>query len=121
MKNFLLIFLGACLLTFFSCGIGQKKFDSTQWNKKSDQFYLNRESMVDDLMKNHLRKGQAYKEVILLLGEYNDISTTEPYTISYEIMVDYGRDIDPVEGKDLYIKFTKDSTIVTYWLEHWKH
>ena len=39
--------------------------------------------------------------------------------IIYNIMVDYGWNIDPMEGKELYIEFDKDSTVTDFQLKHW--
>jgi hypothetical protein len=102
-----------------SCG---QKFEKKKWNSKSDViFYDYREKMVKDLMKNHLKKGMNYKEVIDLLGKPDNGQNTAPNNMMiYEIMTDYGWDIDPQKGKDLYIEFTKDSTIKEFRLEEWK-
>jgi len=103
-----------CILIFVSCNL---KFEKEKWNTKSDIFYDYREKMVKDLMKNHLKKGMTYNEVIELLGT-DEISQNN--TISYEIMVDFGWNIDPQRGKILYIEFTNDSIVKEFWLEKWE-
>lgn len=84
-------------------------------------FYANRESMVKDLMESYLHKGMNYQELTKLIGLPEDYDNMEPNTFGYEIMVDYGWNIDPVEGKTLLINFSPDSIIIDYKLEYWKH
>jgi outer membrane protein assembly factor BamE (lipoprotein component of BamABCDE complex) len=97
------------------------KFDQTKWNKNIDGIYEYRENMVADLMQNHLKNGMDYKKVIELLGEPENYHNKKTNEIIYEIMVDYGWNIDPVEGKELHLEFDKDSIITKIKLEHWKH
>ena len=110
-----------CLLLFIGCGSKQMKFDKSEWNKRFDGFYEYRENMVQDLMDNHLKKGMEMHKVIELLGEPGNYYNKKPNEIIYEIMVDYGWNIDPMEGKELYIEFDKDSTIIDFKLKHWKN
>ena len=104
-----------------SCGNQQMEFDKEKWNERDDIFYANREKMVSDLMENHLKKGMTYKEVLNLLGNSENYQNDPPNTIGYEIMVDYGWNIDPQKGKTLYIEFTNDSIVKDIKLEEWKH
>jgi hypothetical protein len=107
-------------LTFLiSCGVKEEKFNKSTWNKRDDIFYANRESMINDLMKNYLRKGMSYAELVELIGQPENYVNMKPYSIGYEIMVDYGSDIDPVKGKKLLFTLSKDSTIIRYKLEKW--
>lgn len=107
-------------LLFASCGVEQKKFNKNTWNDMDDIMYNNRESMISDLMENHLRQGMTYDEVVELLGEPEKYANIKSNTIGYEIMVDYGWDIDPVKGKILYIELTNDSLVNHCKLEEWK-
>jgi hypothetical protein len=117
LNGFLILFI----FLLFSCGIEDKKFDKTTWNEKNDMFFANREKMVKDLMENHLKKGMTYEEVIDLLGQTESYQDDPPNTICYEIMVDYGWNIDPQKGKTLYIEFSRDSTVKNVRLEKWNH
>jgi hypothetical protein len=108
-------------LFFASCGTKQKKFDKNTWNEMDDIMYANRESMVTDLMKNHLRQRMTFKEVVELIGKPESYANIKSNTIAYEIMVDYGWNIDPVKGKTLYIELTNDSIVKDFKLEEWKH
>ena len=103
------------------CGIKEMEFDKSKWNERFDGFYEYRENMVQDLMENHLEKGMEFKKVIELLGEPGNYQNKKENEITYEIMVDYGWNIDPIEGKELYIEFDKDSMVTDFKLKHWKH
>jgi hypothetical protein len=89
--------------------------------KRDDFVYADRESMVRDLMDNHLHIGMSYAELTELIGKPENYANMKRSLVAYEIMVDYGWHIDPVEGKTLVIQLSKDSTVVGYKLEHWKH
>jgi len=115
------IFIISFLLLISSCGINEIEFEKSKWNESFDGFYEYRENMVSDLIENHLQKGMSYKNVIDLLGEPANYNNIKPNEIVYEIMVDYGWNIDPMEGKDLYLEFGKDSTLINSRLEHWEH
>ena len=108
-------------LFFASCGVEQKKFDKNIWNDMDDIMYSDRESMISDLMENYLRHGMTYKEVVELLGKPEKYANIKLITIGYEIMVDYGWNIDPVKGKTHYIELTNDSLVNDFKLEEWKH
>lgn len=109
------------ILLLHSCGIEEKNFEKASWNEKDDMFYSNREKMVKDLMGNHLKIGMNYDEVIELLGNPENYANLKPNIIGYEIMVDYGRNIDPQSGKTLYIEFSGDSLVKHIRLEKWEH
>ncbi len=109
------------LFLLTSCGVKQMEFEKYKWNERFDGFYEYRENMVQDLMENHLEKGMEFKRVIELLGEPGNYQNKKENEITYEIMVDYGWNIDPMEGKELYIEFDKDSTVTNFKLKHWKH
>ena len=109
-----------CFL-FIACGLREMKFEKEKWNDREDSYYVHREQMVKDLMENYLKKGMAYKEVIALLGNDEKYQDTPPNTLVYEIMIAYGWNIDPQKGKNLYIEFTRDSTVKEFRLEKWEH
>jgi len=109
------------LFLLTSCGVKEMEFDKSKWNKRFDGFYEYRENMVQDLMENHLEKGMEIKKVIELLGEPGNYHNKKENEIIYEIMVDYGWNIDPMEGKELHIEFDKDSILTNYKLVHWEH
>ena len=116
--KFISIFL---IVLLASCGNQQMEFDKQKWNERDDIFYAYREKMVTDLMENHLKKGMTLKDVLNLLGNSENYQNDTPNKIGYEIMVDYGWNIDPQKGKTLYIELTNDSIVKDFKLEEWKH
>ncbi len=96
------------------------EFEKSKWNKSLDGFYEYRENMIQDVMENRLKKGMKLNKVIELLGEPRNYQNKNNHEI-YEIMVNYGLNIDPMEGKELHIEFDKDSTIIDYKLKYWKN
>lgn len=114
-KQIIILFL--LLSSIFSCKNQATKFDKILWNKKEDIFFDNRKDIVDDLMKNHLRRGMHYKQVTMLLGDpqYKQDSTE----ISYEIFVDFGLNIDPIKSSSLVLLF-KDSLLKTFYFEEYE-
>ncbi len=94
-----------------------QKFNQEKWNEGFDGFYTYREKMIDDVMNNYLKNGMTKKEVIQLL-EKPDYE--ENNKIKYNILVDYGWNIDPVETKNLCIYLSTDSLVKKINLEHWK-
>ena len=99
----------------------QIPFDKESWNTINDIDYNHREFMVEDIQRNYLKSKMHYKDVVKLLGtngEYHDSTDMQLY---YEIFVDYGWDIDPVETKSQIINFLPDSTYVSSGISHWKN
>jgi hypothetical protein len=120
-KTSLIFIMFSVLLFLASCGHKEKQFDKSTWNLRNDIKYANRESMVADLIENHLREGMTYNALIDLLGSPENYLDMKPNTVAYEITADYGWDIDPVEGKTLFIELTNDSLVKNIKLEEWKH
>lgn len=121
MKTLNRIFFLIIVLQLLSCRGKEMDFDKSKWNERLDGFYQYREYMIQDIMENQLKKGMELKNVVELLGEPENYQNRRENEISYEIMVDYGWNIDPVEGKEFYIVFDKDSIVTNFRLEHWKH
>ena len=67
--------------------------------------------MLNDLMNHHRLKGLTYKQLIDLLGEPEKYSDEAANTATYNILTDYGKDIDPVYIKNLEVKFSSDSIV----------
>ncbi len=97
----------------FSCK-NDIKFEKTSWNQKDDLNYPNREKMLEDLTKNHKLKGMSYSKLIDLLGLPENYSDEEFNTVTYNLVTEYGSDIDPVYIKNLEIKLAKDSIVENY-------
>lgn len=96
----------------FGACTNNQKFDQIAWSEKGDLgIYPNREKMLEDLMNNHKLKGLTYKQLIDMLGEPEKYSDEEPNTATYNIVTDYGGNIDPVYIKNLEVKFSVDSVV----------
>jgi len=108
------------LSTFFTSCSKQIPFDKESWNTKDDIFYNHREFMVEDLQQNYLKAKMHYNDVVKLLGTNGEYNYSTDIQLHYEIFVDYGWDIDPVETKSLIINFLPDSTYVSSEIHHWK-
>lgn len=116
MKYFSMAFLFVTIVS--SCST-HSTFDKTKWLEKGDSFsYPYREEMIDDLMKNYLRVGMPYNQIIENLG-YPNFDDSSKSTIAYIVMTDYGWDIDPVETKTLVITLNTDSIVKKFELKHW--
>src|SRR5258708_2572527 len=100
MKPFVqIIFLGL-FITFASCG---GKFDKVKWTKEFDGSYPERDKMLDDLLNNQKLNGLRYWQLIDLLGK-PEHDKGDSCVYYYQIIVDYGRDIDPVYIKNLELQ-----------------
>jgi hypothetical protein len=99
-----------------------QKFDKSAWKERGDlNIYPNRDKMLEDLMNHHQLKGLTYKQVIELLGEPEKYSDEKPNTATYNIVTDYGKDIDPVYIKNLEVKFSTDSIVTDVTTNEIKH
>lgn len=113
--NIILLFL---LLT--ACD-KDRKFEKTLWLNQSDvRQYPYRNNMCEDLVKNHKLRGLSYKQLVNLIGEPEKTIIDEPNSIYYEILTEYGSDIDPIKTKTLIFKLNSDSTILDFKIEEWK-
>jgi hypothetical protein len=106
------------LVGLISCkNFGQIKFDKIKWMTKDDMEFPFRKKMLNDLTTNYKLAGLKYGEIIKLLGEPN---FSDSSSFAYQVIEDYGSDIDPVYTKNLDFKFDKDSVITSYKIAEWK-
>ena len=119
MKNYFYLLM-IVTLSFFSCNQEQKEFNQSQWKTRDDILYNHREGMIQDLQTNYLKKGMKLNDVESLLGENQLTGTEDSLQLQYEIFVDYGFDIDPVETKFLVLNFNQDSTLINSYIHHWE-
>lgn len=116
-----LILFALAALSFAACTNNQQ-FNKTAWSERGDLgIYPNREKILNDLMNNHRLKGLTYKQLIDLLGEPEKYKDEEPNTGTYNIVTDYGGDIDPVYVKNLEVKFSTDSIVKNVSINEIKH
>ncbi len=111
------------IIVFFVCSCNSdRKFNKTAWQQRGDLgIYPERKKMLKDLMNNHGLKGLNYTQLIDLLGEPDKYSDEEPNTVTYNIVSDYGRDIDPIFLKNLEVKFSSDSIVTDLNINEIKH
>lgn len=114
MKRFLIIF--CMLLPFSAC---KRKFNRAAWDDKIDRDYPQRNDMVDDLINNHKLKGLSYKKLVARLGPPEE-SMEDSAKVYYQVLMDFGSDIDPVHTKYLVFKLNKDSIVTDLHLDEWK-
>lgn len=120
MKRPIITILTFCFL-LTSCK-GNIPFDKAGWTIQGDLgLYPNRDKMLDDLIKNQNLKGLTYRQLIDKIGEPEKNEVGESNTIYYDIVTDYGHDIDPVYTKILEFKFDKDSIITDFKINETEH
>jgi hypothetical protein len=106
-------------LLFFSCSFNQEQFNKQKWNLKDDiGYYSYREPMLDDLLENHKIKGLSVTELEKLLGEIK-IDVSNKNEVYFNIVTDFGFDIDPVYTKDLILELDKNSIVKEYKIVEW--
>jgi len=97
-------------------------FDKLAWKEKGDlNIYAIRDQMLEDLMNHHQLRGLTYKQLIELLGEPEKYSDEEPNTATYNIVTNYGKNIDPVYIKNLEVTFSTDSIVTDVNINEIKH
>lgn len=105
------------LITSFT---NQVLFNREGWNTINDIDYNHREPMIKDLQKEYLKSGMHYNHVLKLLGTNGEYHDSADVQLRYDIFVDYGWDIDPIQTKIFIINFLQDSTYVSSEIYHWK-
>ena len=76
-----------------------------------------RNKMLKDLTSNYKLVGLKHSEIVNLLGDPN---FSDSSSFAYEVIEDYGSDIDPVYTKNLDFEFGKDSIITAFKIAEWK-
>ncbi|MBT1711421.1 hypothetical protein KK062_24475 [Fulvivirgaceae bacterium PWU5] len=120
MKKPIIRFLIGCMaVIIIMTACNEKKFEKKGWAAKPDANFPPNErgDMLNDLLSNHKLVGLKYSNVISLLGIPDGVDSS---SLSYEMEVAYGSDIDPVYRKDLYLFTTRDSIISSYEIKEWK-
>lgn len=85
--------------------------------KAMQVLHLQIEKKLGDLLSNYKLVGMKYSDLIKLLGNPDN---GDSVSISYQIELDYGFDIDPVYSKKLYFFFANDSVVTSYEMKEWK-
>ncbi|MDX9749961.1 MAG: hypothetical protein RBT71_02645 [Flavobacteriales bacterium] len=101
-------------------------FDKSGWQERYDGDYPKRDAMVKDLLDNQKLTGLTTRSITDFLGEEDHIELHEkPKSsgvnyMSYQVLKDFGWDIDPVHTKYLVIEFNEDSIVTKVNLLEWK-
>lgn len=101
-------------------------FEKNGWQTKYDGDYPNRDAMVQDLLDHHKLTGLTTRSITDLLGEEDHFVLADmPHLnamnyMTYQILEDFGRDIDPVHTKYLVLEFNTDSIVTKVELLEWK-
>jgi len=110
-RRVLFVLIAICLI---SC---QSKFNKQDWNEKAGWDYPFRDHMLSDLAQHHQLTGLSYQQLKDSLGNPDIVDTSGVY---YQIIIDYGTDIDPVHTKDLMLKLNRDSIVTSFQIKEWK-
>ncbi len=102
-------------------------FEKANWEKHVDAFYPYRNSMINDLLGTNDFNGKSLKEVFEVLGKHDDWCDHNMHELKYQVLVDYGSDIDPVHTKYLVFELNpmdslidSNTVIVNYRIDEWK-
>jgi hypothetical protein len=119
-RNILQIIIFIALVLFASCN-NEMKFDKAKWDEQPNLDFTPpyRKKMLKDLTTHYKLTGLKYSEIINLLGAPNFQDNTSA-SFGYDIIIDYGSDIDPVYTQTLDFTFSKDSIITSYKVNEWK-
>jgi len=117
----LLIF--ASLTAILACCQNEQelRFNKGQWNEFDNRdwpVYPHRDRMLNDLVKNHKLTGLTYRQLIDLLGKPDNF-VADDSTVSYEILTEFGWNIDPSHGKTLDLVLGADSTVTAHKISEW--
>lgn len=99
------------VLTLVSCE-QSIKFEKDKWEKHIDGFYPYRSRMIDDLLQSTDFDGKQLSEIFELLGEHDDWCDHNMHELRYQVLVDYGRDIDPVHTKYLVFELNRKDSVI---------
>ncbi|MCO4294323.1 hypothetical protein NF867_15785 [Solitalea sp. MAHUQ-68] len=111
------LLLAVSILGLLSCN-HNIKFEKIAWSTKDDVLPCAcREQMLKDLTAHYKLVGLTTQELKNLLGEAD---FTDSNLVSYDIIIDYEHDIDPVYIKRLDFELSKDYTVKTYQIHEWK-
>lgn len=107
------LFIIVCLC-FSACTRGEK-FDAQKW-LSSDPVDPKRDAMAGDLLDSYKFAGTSYNAMVQLLGKPNYEESGKLY---YTLSVKYEK-TDPVAGKDLVVRISRDSIIMNAEIKAWK-
>jgi hypothetical protein len=116
MKKIIILF---SILILNSCS-NEVRFNKKDWLINIDGFYVNRNNMLNDLLLKYDLNNLNEKEILDLLGKPEYYDDNVEGTIYYNIVTDYGWNIDPVYVKNLVIKFNSSNKVESFKIEETK-
>lgn len=116
MKIFAPIFILFTMLWTIACNNAYKdKFNKEGWCRTEDlHVHPQRANMLDDLLKHNTLKGLTVSQLIDKLGNPDFNTPPDSNKIYYNIITEYGLDIDPVYSKNLIFTYSPDSIITNF-------
>ena len=109
-----LLFLGL----FSSACKKESAFDKDKWAYRGDMEFPYREEIITDLLENHHLKGVSYSQLMNTLGTPDQIELAN-HKVYYDILTEYGSDIDPIHNKLLEVSLSNDSIVIGYKIREW--
>ena len=103
---------------FLSACKKQSAFDKDKWAYRGDMEFPYREEMLTDLLESHPLRGLSYSQLINTLGKPDQVGSTN-YQVNYDILTEYGSDIDPIHSKLLEISLSTDSMVTGHKVQEW--
>lgn len=85
--------------------------------RKRRCFYENREAMVQELTENYKLVGLSFDELVDLLGRPQNVAALDSNKIYYEIVVEFGWNIDPERVEYLVFEMNEDSIVTAFEIE----
>lgn len=91
------------------------KFNKENWCKTEDlQLHLKRADMLNDLLNNNTLIGLTLSQLINKLGNPDFSTPTDSNNVYYNIITEYGIDLDPNYTKFLIFTYNSDSIITNF-------
>jgi opacity protein-like surface antigen len=116
MKCFLILF--TLILSITSC-LKKTEFNKEKWNKRNSMgYHFYRDEMLDNLLKTQELKGKNLNELKNIFGIVEVDTFDNLSYINFNIVTDFGFDIDPVYTKDLILELN-DSIVQKVRVEIW--
>jgi hypothetical protein len=120
------IFIG--FLIFFVSGCNENiPFEKGKWKKQVDGFYPYRDAMMESLLQSTEFKGKTLKQAFDILGKHDNWCDHNMYELKYQVLEEYGSDMDPVHTKYLVFELNSsdklidsNTVIINYRIDEWK-
>lgn len=122
MNNFrfnIIIFMIVGLISSCSSDI---RFEKQKWKQKDDLAnYSYRDRMLNDLTNNYKLKGISFRQLRSLIGKPDGKTEKDSCFFYYNIIINYGHDIDPVYVKYLEFNINRDSLVTKFEIKEIKY